>query len=80
MGEFLTRDSLARYERWNQPPALEVYVRPAIPPEFLQCGFPCGVVVLWTRRLTPAELEVPRWRKTLLGVGILGVGFALMFF
>lgn len=131
-GEFLTRDSIAGYERWTGsmqqimmtsmmsvrmvsdstervelrggclspvyfvdgvavPPdypiwsitpdmleGVEVYVRPHIPPEFLQGGFPCGVVALWSRKAPDLRSEVPAWRKVLIGMGVLGIGFVLI--
>jgi hypothetical protein len=129
IGDFLTRDSLAKYEDWATstghvmmmtmmsvrygspltphvilrggpngctpsyfvnglpfypdaltfPPemleAVEVYVRPNIPAEFLMGGFPCGVVVLWTRRAPNPGPGITWWQKTLLGLGFLGLGF-----
>ncbi len=51
---------------------VEVYVQPNIPPEFLQGGFPCGVVALWTRR-DPGGLGsgIPGWKKFLAGASLI---------
>jgi len=48
--------------------AVEVYVQPNIPGEFLQGGWPCGVVALWTRRDHNAPGSgIPGWKKFLAG-------------
>jgi hypothetical protein len=52
--------------------AVEVYVRPNIPAEFMQGHWPCGVVALWARRAPGAPGEgIPVWKKFLAGVSIL---------
>jgi hypothetical protein len=52
--------------------AVEVYVSPQIPAEFLT-GFPCGVVAYWSRR-TPDEQRSGRSVWSLLLVGVIVVG------
>ena len=63
------------------PPELlegvEVYVRPNIPAELLQGGWPCGVVALWTRREPRTGPAVAGWKKVLVGLGVLGPGLLL---
>jgi hypothetical protein len=58
---------------WSYPPetleAVEVYVRPTIPAEFLR-GFPCGVVVYWTRRAPDPRADRIWWRRWVAGVGL----------
>jgi hypothetical protein len=57
--------------------AVEVYVSPNIPAEFLT-GFPCGVVAYWTRR-TPGERQGGRSVWSLLFVGVIVVGSIILF-
>ena len=60
--------------------AVEVYVRPAIPAEFLVgAGFPCGVVALWTRRAPDPGVGAPWWKKVLVGTGVVALGALLSF-
>jgi len=52
--------------------AVEVYVQPNIPGEFLQGGWPCGVVALWTRRDHNAPGSgIPGWKKFLAGASLI---------
>jgi len=70
------------YPLWALTPdqleAVEVYVRPTIPAEFLQ-GFPCGVVALWYRRSADPRPGVPTWKRWLVGIGLLGLVLTISF-
>jgi hypothetical protein len=62
----------------DQLEAVEVYVRPEIPAEFLQ-GWPCGVVALWYRRGPDPRPVAPTWKRVLAGIGLLGLVLTLAF-
>lgn len=58
--------------------AVEVYVRPTIPAEFLQGGFPCGVVALWARQTPDPDSEARTWKKWAFALGVLTLVLASM--
>ena len=71
-----------QYPLWALTPdmleGVEVYERGYIPAELNRTGygtgFPCGVVSYWSRRAPAPWLDVPAWRKVLMGAGVLGLG------
>jgi len=58
--------------------AIEVYVRPNIPPEYLRGSWPWGVVALWYRRAPDPHPEVPAWKKVLVEAGIIGLSLVFI--